>query len=670
MKLGAVPRRRNAGPLPAWVAGGVVFALTLAAYWPALRGGFIWNDADYVTRAALRSWQGLGRIWWDVGATEQYYPLLHSAFWVEHRLWGDSALGYHLANVLQHATAACLFAFVLRRLLGQWQAAWLGGLIFALHPVGVESVAWISEQKNTLSTVFYLGAALSYLRFRDRLERRWYGAATGLFVAACLSKTVAATLPAALLVVLWWRQGRLAWRVDVRPLLPWFVFGAGAGLFSAWVEHSVIGASGAAFDLTLLQRSLLAGHIVWFYLGKLIWPANLIFIYPHWTVSTAAMGQYLYSLGVVAGLLLLGLTSRRSRGPLAAALIFGGTLFPVLGVFNVYAFIYSYVADHWQYLASLSVIALAVAGWERWEKKGAGARIAAAGLICLLFALTWRQSRMYRDIELFYRTTLEKNPTAWMAHNNLGTLLQRSQDTAGAIDHYRQALGIDPNLAEVHFNLGNSLADSGHPDEALPEYREALRLKPAFPEAHYSVGMAAARAGKWADAIAEFKRAVALRANFPEAENSLGFAYAAIGQPAEAEVHYHQALRLRPTYAAARSNLAELENNWGNQLLGDGKPDQAMPHFTAAIQLRPNYPEAFYNQGVALAQSGRGAEAIPRYEHALQLRPNYPEAENNLGAALAGAGRTAEAITHYQNALRLRPDYPEARYNLDLARRK
>jgi len=305
-------------------AGAVIFAVTLLAYLPAMRGGFLWDDDFHVTQPDLQSVEGLKRIWCEMGATQQYYPLLHSAFWVEHRLWGDSVVGYHLTNILLHAAAACLVVAVVRRLIhGESSPStplrafdpekvaagherrryagveWLAGLIFALHPVCVESVAWISEQKNTLSTIFYLGSALVYLRFdQDRRPSRYF-LALGLFVLALLTKTVTATLPAALLVVFWWQRGRLQWIRDVRPLLPWLGLGATAGLLTSWVERTFIGAQGADFTLNLLERCLLAGRVIWFYLGKLVWPADLIFIYPRWAVDAAVWWQYLFPLAAL-----------------------------------------------------------------------------------------------------------------------------------------------------------------------------------------------------------------------------------------------------------------------------------------------------------------------------------------------------------------------------------
>jgi hypothetical protein len=265
-----------------------------------------------------------------------------------------------LINILLHTLSAFLFAVILRRL--AVPGAFLAAVIFALHPVHVESVAWISEMKNTLSALFYLGAALAYLQFCEKRKKGLYALALVFFVLALLSKTVSATLPAALLVVFWWKRGRLSWRHDALPLMPFFVLGAGGGLLTAWIERTMIGAQGAEYQFTLIERGLIAGRALCFYLGKLFWPADLIFIYPRWQISADAWWQFLYPLGVAILIGILWLVRKHSRAPLAAMLFFSGTLFPALGFFNVYPFRFSLVADHFQYLASLSIIALFSAG--------------------------------------------------------------------------------------------------------------------------------------------------------------------------------------------------------------------------------------------------------------------------------------------------------------------
>ncbi len=306
-----------------------VVALVVAVflvYQPAWQGELLWDDNGHVTPPELRSWHGLYRIWFDVGATQQYYPLSETAFWVQHKLWGDAMLGYHLVNTAWHALTAVLVALVLRQL--KIPGAYLAAAIFALHPVHVESVAWITEQKNTLSAVFYLGAALAYLRFDEKRGRAWYWGALGLFVLSLLSKIVTVTLPAALLVIFWWQRGRVSWRRDVLPLMPFFLIGVVAGVFITWVERKVVGAEGPDFALTVVQRCLLPGRVIWFYLGKLCWPTDLRFMYPRWEIDPGVWWQYLFPLALLLLVGLLWWLSRRWRGPLAGLLFFVGRCFP------------------------------------------------------------------------------------------------------------------------------------------------------------------------------------------------------------------------------------------------------------------------------------------------------------------------------------------------------
>jgi protein O-mannosyl-transferase len=633
----------------AWACAGI-FLATLAAYGPALRGGFIWDDDAYVTRPELRSVRGLELIWFRVGATEQYYPVLHSAFWVEHRLWGDSPAGYHLINVFFHASAACLFALILLRLGKGEEVAWLAAFLFALHPVCAESVAWISEQKNTLSTVFYLLSALTFLHWQEsRAARsRLYFLALGLFVLALLSKTVTATLPAALLVVAWWRRGSLSWKRDALPLLPWFALGAAGGIFSGWVERAYLGAQGADFSLSFVQRCLVAGRAFWFYLGKLVWPANLIFIYPRWSVDAGAGGQILFPLAAVAAMAALWLLRRRVRAPAAALFFFAGTLFPTLGFLNVYAFIFSYVADHWQYLASLGIIALAAAGWARWARASIAV---AAAVLCLLGGLTWRQCRLYRDPQVLYQATLQRNPGAWLADTCLGVILADNGRVPEAIADYQQALRLEPDYALGHFDLGNALVQAGRLAEAVGQFSEALRLDPGLAQAHLNLGNILLETGNNPDAIAHYKMAAGLQPGSSEIEVNLGRALARAGRFPEAVAAYESALRLDPGYADAHFAL-------GNALANLGRMSDAASHFEEASRLRPDYPEARNNLGAAFMRLGRFSEAIDAYESALRLRTDYPQAEYNLGLALRAVGRMDEAAAHFERARMLRANSP------------
>jgi tetratricopeptide (TPR) repeat protein len=624
-----------------WHVGALFFGLALFCYWPALLGGLVWDDLAHVTRRDLQSLAGLRRIWFDLHATQQYYPVLHSAFWIEHRLWGDANLGYHLLNVALHSVAAGLLVLLLRRL--KVPGALLAGTIFLVHPVCVESVAWISEQKNTLSLVFYLWSALAYLRFDDERERtqgggasaaRVYVQALALFVLALLTKSVCATLPAALLVIFWWKRGRLSWRRDVLCLVPWFALAIFSGLFTAWVERRYNGAIGSDFELTLARRFLLSGRIIWFYLGKLLWPTRLAFIYPHWDIKSAGAAWTAYWAAAVALTAVLWWCRVRWRGPLAAWLFFVGSLFPALGFFNVYPFLYSYVADHFQYLPSLGIFTAAAAGFALWLARRppgvrAAARFLCAGLVATLALLSREQSRNYRDVTALYTATIAQNPDCFLAHNNLGIEFERTGRAAEAEAEYRAAIASKPDLAEAHYNLGHlCLRLQGRGEDAIAEFQEALRLKPDYPEAHDNLGTALAQLpGRSEDAIAQ----------------------------------YREALRLRPDYPEAQSNL-------GIVLCSMGRTSEAIPHFEAALRLRRD-AQTYVNLGKALLVTpGRLQEGIAQFEAALRMRPDAAVHVDLAIALLRVPGRRDEAVAHLEEALRLQPTLEPARRLLDRVR--
>jgi protein O-mannosyl-transferase len=448
---------------------------------------------------------------------------------------------------------------------------WVAAAIFALHPVQVESVAWMTELKNTLSGFLYLLSALWYLEFDENREKRCYWAALALFVLALLSKSVTATLPAALLVVIWWRCGRLDWRKDITPLMPFFAAGIVAGLATSWIETNMIGAQGSEYVLDSAQKFLLAGRVVWFYLGKLIWPVNLAFIYPRWEISPSLWWQSLYPVALIAVVLLLWLSRKRSRGPLAATLFFCGTLFPVLGFFNVYPFRYSFVADHFQYLACIGLIALLVSALAAFDEKFklANARLPVIVLVTIagpLAVFTGNQSRVYADGDTLYRATLSRNPSCWMAHNNLGMSLQSRGEIEEAALHYREALRLEPNLPETRCNLGNVLERLGRRQEAISEYEQALKLKPDLVEALSNLGIVLQETGRLEEAVARYREALRLKPNFAVGHNNLGYALQSMGHFQEAIVEYEAALRLAPGYADAMVGLAK-----SREALGKGK---------------------------------------------------------------------------------------------------
>ena len=615
--------------LPVW-QGGLIVLLVFLAYLPALRGGFVWDDETYVTHnPTLHNLDGLQRIWFEVGAVPQYYPMVHTTFWLEYHLWGLNPFGYHLVNILLHAMAAILLWQVLLRL--RIRGAWLAAVLFALHPVCVESVAWITERKNVLSAVFYFAAALAYLRFapleqNDSGRQRWgwHRVALVLFMAALLSKTVTCSLPAALLLVCWWKKGRLR-QNDIMPLLPFFATGVALGLLTAWMEKHHVGAQGAEWSLTFADRCLIAGRALWFYAGKLVWPAHLTFIYPRWVIEPAGWWQWLFpvaTIGVVAGLWLA--RRRIGKGPLVAVLFFAGTLGPALGFVNVYPMRYSFVADHFQYLAGVGLITLCAAGLARIP------RVIPATLVVLLGALTWQQAGIYRNPETLWRDTLAKNPDCWMAHNNLGHLLSNQGHIEEAMEHYHKAIQIDPNSYETLGNLGNTLATLGRFDEAIKNYRKFIQINPNDAAALNNLALALVAQGRFDEAIENYYKAIQINPDYPDAQYNLGIALAAKGRSDEAIENYRNAIQINPNNCEALDNL-------GMVLTARGQFDEAIGDFRQAIQINSDRPDTFYHLGMTLGQLGRTREAMAQYREALRLNPNLAGALNNLAWVLAAS---------------------------------
>lgn len=644
--------------MPTWGFAALVLIAILVVYFPAIRGQPIWDDDGHITRQELKSLHGLWRIWSEPGATQQYYPLLHTAFWIENKLWGDLPIGYHLVNIALHVYAVVVVKMILQRL--SLPGSGLAAAIFALHPVHVESVAWISEQKNTLSAAFYLTACLVYLDYDQSRRKKQYLLALTLFVLGLLSKTATAMLPAVLLVIFWWLRGRLRWKHDVLPLLPWLILGASAGLFSAWVERRFIGAEGEGFELDFFSRIVLAGRAVLFYLGKLLWPVNLVFIYPRWEINARAWWQWLFPAAVVAMTAAAWMLRRKWRGPLAAILLFVGLLFPVLGFVNIYPFVYSFVADHFQYLPSLAIIALASAclamlpapAWARWT--------GTALVLCTLGTLTWRQTHIYKDPIKLYQAILERNPDCWMAHNNLAILLAGKNQPQRAMEHYQQAIKLKPDYIEALTNLGSLLTQLGQTEQAIAYHKRALEIRPDYAQAHSNLGSVLASAGKIQQAIVCYELAIKLKPSMYDGYNNLGNALASLGRYEEAAGRFRQAIDLQPDRPEAYNNLAIV-------LAHTGQYEQALAYVQQALRLNPDYAEAYCNLGSLHASAGHLQEAIAEFQQALRLKPEYAQARYNLAGVLLQLGQLHDAIAQLKQAISLQPDMIEAHVSLAMA---
>ncbi len=521
-----------------WIAGAVLLTV-LFAYFPILQNGFIWDDDRYLTENPfLADFDGLKRLWLDVRSRPQYYPLVFTSFWVEYQFLGLDPLGYHIDNLLLHV----INAFILWRVLiflGV-PTAWLVSAVFALHPVHVESVAWITERKNVLSGFFYLLSLYAFLRFyfpgksvysSDRpIQNRTsviYGISLFFFVCALLSKTVTCTLPAVVLLLFWWKQNRIDLKI-IQLMTPFFMIGFGFAALTAWLEKVNAGALGPEWDFSFWDRFLIAGRALWFYICKLIWPFPIIFTYPRWNIDDSVWWQYLFPATFLLLILLLWILRKKiGRGPLTAILFFAGSLFPALGFFNIYPMRFSFVADHFQYLASIGILILAVAGIARLT--GKAAITIAILLLVFLGHLTWKQVPVYKNLFTLWSDTVQKNPNAWMAHYNLGNVFIAEQKTEEAVAHYRETIRIKPDFALAPYNLGNTLLAQKKTREAIIQYQTSIRLKPEFVDAYNNLGVALLTEGNTEKAIIQFRKALDLKPDYADARNNLEFALTASG---------------------------------------------------------------------------------------------------------------------------------------------
>ncbi len=547
----------------------ILVALVLAAYIPALSAGYVWDDDALLTaNPNVRSLEGLGRTWADPHANHDYYPLTHTTFWIEYHLWGLAPLGYHLDNILLHAANAVLVWLILRRL--AVPGAWAAAAIFAVHPVQVEAVAWVSERKSVLGGLFCLLSVWLFVRvvlagedLSTRRRRLLYGLSLACFALALLARPVVMAAAAVLPLLVWYVRGRLA-RREVFLVAWYWVLAAAMVPVTIWVQYTLVGAAGEPFNYSALERVLIAGRVLWFYLGKLVFPYPLIFCYDKWPIDAGAWWQYLYPGGVVAALAVLVVLRRRlGVGPLVGALVFAIMLSPALGFVNVYWHRFYFVADHMQYLACVGLIVPAVAGAAAAARRlGPGARPAsyavAAVLVGLLGALTWQQCGIYQDAETVWNDTLSKNPDSWMALNNRGCVYSNKKDYDRAIRDFDQVIHLKPDYAEAYNNRGIAYCGKGQYDVAIKDYDKAIELK---------------------------------------------------------------------------SDYAEAYNNRGNAHNSKGWYDAAIQDLDKAIELKPDYANAYYNRGNSLLCKDQYEAAIRDYDKTLSLKSDYANAYNNRAAA-------------------------------------
>ena len=617
-----------------WLFAALLVVATFLAYYPAWNGQPVWDDNAHITKPELRSLHGLVRIWVEPGAAQQYYPLAHTVFWIEHRLWGDTPIGYHLLTILLHLGSALLLWKILREL--KIPGSRLAVVIFALHPIQVESVAWISELKNTLSGAFFFGSVLVYLAFDRSGKRRLYALALGLFICGLLSKTAIAPMPAALLAILWWKHGSdLQWGKSALRLAPFLGCGLACGLFTSWMErHFIIGPSIADFRFTLIERMFIAGRAFWFYLEKIVAPVNLMFIYPRWNLGSGVWQSCLFCAGAVLLFSTCRLARRHTRAPLAALLYFAFMLSPALGFVNIYPFRFSFVADHFQYLAGIGPIVLIAGAVGSLRLPVRKAPLIASLLLpgvaaALLGIMTFHQSPMYADEETLFQVTLEKNPDCWMAHNNLAQILAAHGHMDEAFRHCRLALELKPDYMEAQSNMGTILLSAGRTEEAIAHFRTAVKINPDDATSLYNLGSALAESDRAGEGIEYLQKAVKRDSANPQVMNNLGLALMKAGRSGEAVIWCGRAQKLMPDDAQTMDNLS-------NAYVMSGRIDSGMVWLRRALATDPYNMSALKDLSIAFMEIGRVDSAIvySRKAQTLAVAAGQDALAGQIGQAL------------------------------------
>jgi len=647
-------------------------AAIAAVYSPVRHFGFTnYDDGEYIAKNAhVQSGLTLrGMVWaFTTNHAGNWHPLTWLSHMLDWQLWRGKAGAHHLVNVLLHVANTLLLFGVLRRMTAApWRSALVAGL-FALHPLHVESVAWVAECKDVLSTCFWILTMWAYVCYVEQPNGRRYWLALGLYTLGLMAKPMVVTLPFVLLLLDYWPLGRTRWtksaigeRVEVplshllREKVPFVALATASCVATIWAQRS----GGAIISLGTLPFGIrMVNAVVSYvrYMGKMFWPAGLAAFYPYqvWPLW-AVLGAGVVLLGV-SGVVIW--RARREPYFLVGWLWYVGTLVPVIGLAQVGS---QSMADRYTYIPLVGLLIMMAWGVPREAVEQRMGRVVAAttavGLLVVCGVLSWFQIHYWKDSETLFRHTLNVTEDNFVAHNNLGYTLFGQKQVAAAIAEYTTALRIDPNYAEAHYNLGDALASQGKLAEAAAEYMAALQVKPDYADAHYGLGNALAGQGNLAEAIAEYTAALRIDPGHVEAHNNLGLALAGQGRLAEAAAEYQAALRIQPDLAAAHNNL-------GNILTGEGRLAQATAEYQAALRIQPDYVEAYYNLGNALAGQGMFAEAAAEYQAALRINPEYAEAHNNLGIALASLGEVTEAIAEYTAALRVKPDFAEVRCNL------
>jgi len=557
--------------VPGWLWGLLLIGAVIIAYQPVWHAGFIWDDDTFlVNNPLIKQANGLYQFWFTTKAPD-YFPLTSTTLWLEWRLWGLNPLGYHAVNVLLHALSAVLIwrVLVLLRIPG----AWLAAALFAVHPVNVESVAWITERKNTLAMLFYITSLFFYLRFEDTDRWLWYVIALGSFVLALLSKTAVAPLPIVLLGLAWWQRERVSSR-DVKRTLPFFGVAVLMGLITIWFQsHNAIGSEVVRTD-NIWSRLAVAGWAVWFYLYKALLPVNLIFVYPKWQIDATKLLSYVPGLLVLAAAAVLWHYRKEwGRAWLFGLGYFVVMLLPVLGFRDIYFMRYSLVADHWQYFSIIGPIGLAAVGIT-WASGRLGKKnVFLVPALCLILflvlgSLTWRQACNYSDSETLWKMTIARNPVCWMAHDNLGNIFKEKGQIYEAVNQYSEAIRLNPDYAGAYYNRGIAYTKLGQYQLAIESYNEAIRRTPDNAFYYNNRGSAYYKLGQYQYAFDDFSLAIRFKPDYADAYYNRGVAYSRSDQYQLAVEDFNKAVQLTPDNADAYNNRGIVYFLQGNNEFG------------------------------------------------------------------------------------------------------
>ena len=674
--------------------------LVVVPYLPAmLWGGFVWDDSIFINADPVREVSGLWQIWFAPSAIEgegHYWPLVYTTFWLEHKLWGYAPTGYHIVNVLLHLANTLLVWHLVRRL--AMPGAWMVAAVFAVHPLHVESVAWVIERKDVLSGLFYLMAVLAWMRFVEKPRSRWYVWSLALYAAALLSKSIAITLPVALLIWHWWKQEHVT-STDLLRLVPFCM----VGLVITVSDLSFAGIlDDKSLGYSLTERTLIAARALWFYAGKLLWPSGLAVTYPLWDIRVGDPLAWTYLIAAVAVVVALWhFRPQIGRGPLAGALFFAVTLSPVLGFVDYGYMQYAFVADRFQYLAGIGVMAVVIGSAaygvgrlpDLYKKGGLGV---AAVVLVVLGVLTWRQASIWKDDETLNRHIITFNPQARDAYLRLGRALYKQARYEEALEAARTAVEQRPDFAPARVNLGLTLNELGRFGEAEIHLRRAIALDPQAQDAHLNLGSVLYKQGQYEEALEVARVAVEQAPNFFKAHINLGAVLSELDRFEEAETHLRRALALNPqdtdlsqklaaklaevlmpqghyaeaidalaeavALAPASSQVAELHFLMGMAAQDDGQAEAAK-YYMSAFEIDPHHAKAIRRLAHLRLEQQHYDEALELFQRLIDIDPSDAVAYGNMGIVFFYLDRNNEALRSFDQALSLDPTLENAHAN-------